>query len=242
MGREGGWGWPGGPLLTPRGNDHPPGCHHVPVHDSSHHRHRLWGDLHLGGGWRQDRPGGWGWGWRQRWGQWVDWGPWQQGQQGAEGLAQFGQSLPKGASQLPDGVGSLLLGPQEVQGGVWGRGGGRRQWRGWGAWGGRCHLDLLRWLGCWRGWGRWRQGQAGQLDALQGWRGRGLTLLGQRAAPFLGITGGPGPGLGAAGAPLAVGWSICGERDAGKACVTPQGFLLISPFPLPLTLASEPSF
>lgn len=59
---------------------------------------------------------------------------------------------------------------------------------------------------------RWRQGQTGQLDGLQGWRGRGLTLLGWRAAPFLGVAGGPGPGLRAAGAPLAVGWCICGER------------------------------
>lgn len=213
MGWERGRGRPGGPLLAPRGNDHPPGCHHRPIHHGRHHRHRLWGDLHLRGGWGQDGPGGWGRGRGQRWGQWVSGGSWQKGQQGTEGLAQFGQSLAQGARQLPDGIGSLLLSPQEVQGGVWGR--GRRQRRGWGAGGQECHLGLLRWLGgwgwwrrWWRGWGRWRQGQAGQLDGLQGWRGRGLTLLGWLAAPFLGIAGGSGPRLWAAGAPFAVGWCV----------------------------------
>lgn len=116
MGRKWGCGGPGGPFLASRGDDHPPGCHHGPIHDSSHHRHGLWGDLHLGGGWGQDRPGGRGRG--QRWGQWVDRGSGQEGQQGAQGLTQFGQSLPQGAGQLPDGVGRLLLRPQEVQGGV----------------------------------------------------------------------------------------------------------------------------
>lgn len=52
--------------------------------------------------------------------QWVNWGSWQKGQQGAESLTQFGQSLSQGAGQLPDGVSSLLLRPQEVQGGVCG--------------------------------------------------------------------------------------------------------------------------
>lgn len=37
VGKKRGWGWPESPLLTPRGNDHPPGCHYGPVHDSSHH-------------------------------------------------------------------------------------------------------------------------------------------------------------------------------------------------------------
>ena len=240
MRREWGGGRPGGPLLAPRGNDHPPGCHHSPVHDSSHHGHRLWGDLHLGGGGGQDRPGRWRWG-RGR-GQWVSGASGQKGQQGAEGLAQLGQSLAEGAGQLPDGVGSLLLGPQEVQGGVWGR--GWRQWRG-GRTGGRgCHLDLLRWLGGWwqrRGWGGWRQGQAGQLDGLQGRRGRGLTLLGCLAAPFLRIAGGSGPRLRAARAPLAVGWCICGERDVGKMWGTPNA-VTISLSHLPRTLDPEASF
>lgn len=108
-------------------------------------------------------------------------------------------------------------------------------------------MHLLRWLGWWLrrrgGWGRRRQGQAGQLDRLQGWRGRGLTLLGRWAAPFLGTAGGPGPLLGAAGAPLAVGWCLCGERerDVGKVTVTPNA-VLISPFHFPSTLAPEPSF
>lgn len=100
-------------------------------------------------------------------------------------------------------------------------------------------MHLLRCLGWWwqrrrwwRGWGRWRQGQAGQLDRLQGWRGRGLTLLRWGAATFLGTAGGPGPLLRAAGTPLAVGWCICGERDVGKVTVNPHCHLDF-PFSLP---------